>query len=128
MPPARPQIFVLLYFVYFAVAIYLDNVLSNENGVSRHWWYLFTPSYWFPRARDSREALAHASELVRSRPPFSWGRTVPAALVKIRSMRSLLNGSSARAGLEHARSLTWRPATVQSQQLVCFARRKRPGA
>jgi len=32
--------------VYFLLAIYLNNVLRDENGVRKKPWYLFTPQYW----------------------------------------------------------------------------------
>ncbi len=32
--------------VYFLIAIYLNNVLRDENGVRKKLWYLFTPEYW----------------------------------------------------------------------------------
>lgn len=32
--------------VYFLLAIYLNNVLRDENGVRKKLWYLFTPEYW----------------------------------------------------------------------------------
>jgi len=32
--------------VYFLLAIYLNNVFRDENGVRKKPWYLFTPEYW----------------------------------------------------------------------------------
>lgn len=34
------------FIVYTAIAIYLDNVFANENGVKKKPWYFLTPSYW----------------------------------------------------------------------------------
>ena len=32
--------------VFFILAIYLDNVLADKNGVRRRPWYFLLPSYW----------------------------------------------------------------------------------
>ena len=34
------------WVVYFVLAVWLDNVLPNENGVRRPGWYFLLPSYW----------------------------------------------------------------------------------
>lgn len=43
-------IYAIEYFLYFLLAVYLDNILSNENGVSRPLWYFLLPSRapWLP--------------------------------------------------------------------------------
>ena len=38
------NIYALEYVLYFIVAVYLDNVLKNENGVARRPWYFLLPS------------------------------------------------------------------------------------
>uniref|UniRef100_A0A061SDE8 Abc transporter a family member 2-like n=2 Tax=Tetraselmis sp. GSL018 TaxID=582737 RepID=A0A061SDE8_9CHLO len=40
------EILAIEFFAYLLLALYLDNVLKNENGVRRPLWYLFTPGYW----------------------------------------------------------------------------------
>lgn len=50
--------------VYFAIAIFLDNVLPNESGVRRPPWYFLTPSYWGFRKVD-------ASGTARLKPPVA---------------------------------------------------------
>lgn len=35
--------------IYFALALYLDNVLPDEYGSSLPLWYILQPRYWFPR-------------------------------------------------------------------------------
>jgi ABC-type multidrug transport system ATPase subunit len=39
--------------VYFLLAIYLNNVLRDENGVRKKPWYLFTPEYWRGGSRST---------------------------------------------------------------------------
>ena len=39
-------IVVAQWVVYFVLAVWLDNVLPNENGVRRRGWYFLLPSYW----------------------------------------------------------------------------------
>lgn len=34
------------FIAYILIAIYLDNVFANENGVRKKPWYLFSASYW----------------------------------------------------------------------------------
>jgi hypothetical protein len=43
--------------VYGVLAIYLDNVVPNEMGVSRPMWYFLLPGYWMPQQVDSSKAL-----------------------------------------------------------------------
>eukprot|EP01025_Chloroclados_australasicus_P050566 TRINITY_DN5830_c0_g3_i2.p1 TRINITY_DN5830_c0_g3~~TRINITY_DN5830_c0_g3_i2.p1 ORF type:complete len:1015 (-),score=90.81 TRINITY_DN5830_c0_g3_i2:310-3354(-) len=43
-------IFLAQWFVYFILAMYLDCVIPNENGVRRPPWYVFMPTYWFPNS------------------------------------------------------------------------------
>lgn len=40
---------IVLYFVYFTLAIFLDNVWPNENGTCRPVWYCLMPGYWRPK-------------------------------------------------------------------------------
>lgn len=37
------EIWAVEVFVYFVFAIYLDNILKNENGLRRPPWYFFMP-------------------------------------------------------------------------------------
>lgn len=55
--PPPLQTLVILYFVYGVLAIYLDNVVPNEMGVSRPMWYFLLPGYWMPQQVDSSKAL-----------------------------------------------------------------------
>lgn len=44
-----PRLYIILFFqmvLYFVLAVYLDNVLADEDGVRRKPWYFLTPSYW----------------------------------------------------------------------------------
>jgi hypothetical protein len=33
---------------YMTLAVYMDNVLPDENGVKRPAWYFLQPGYWLP--------------------------------------------------------------------------------
>lgn len=55
-PPG--QILIALWIGYFFLAIYMDNVLPNENGNRRPFYYILVPSYWVP-------SLATANNLGR---------------------------------------------------------------
>jgi len=44
-----PRLYIILFFqmvLYFVLAVYLDNILADEDGVKRKPWYFLTPSYW----------------------------------------------------------------------------------
>ena len=55
------------FFVLFVVALYLDNVVPNEHGVSKPLWYFLLPSYWSPersaKGRAAIEPVANDGEL-----------------------------------------------------------------
>jgi len=36
------------FFIFFGLALYLDNILANEYGVSKPFYFFLDPSYWFP--------------------------------------------------------------------------------
>eukprot|EP01090_Pellita_catalonica_P008622 TRINITY_DN196_c0_g1_i1.p1 TRINITY_DN196_c0_g1~~TRINITY_DN196_c0_g1_i1.p1 ORF type:complete len:943 (+),score=171.62 TRINITY_DN196_c0_g1_i1:378-2831(+) len=36
------------FFIYLVIALYLDNVLPNEYGVRKSFYFFLTPGYWFP--------------------------------------------------------------------------------
>lgn len=53
-----PRLFVILilqFLVYFILAVYLDNVLADEDGVKRPPWYFFLPSYWGRSSRAKKK-------------------------------------------------------------------------
>lgn len=33
---------------YLLLAVYIDNIMPDENGTKKPFWYLLQPSYWFP--------------------------------------------------------------------------------
>lgn len=37
---------ILDFFLYLGLALWFDNILPNEHGVRRPWYYFVTPSYW----------------------------------------------------------------------------------
>ncbi|KAF6264706.1 hypothetical protein COO60DRAFT_16234 [Scenedesmus sp. NREL 46B-D3] len=47
---------------YWALAVYLNNVLPNEVGTRRPWWYLYSRSYWRPRPADQAAALRRVAQ------------------------------------------------------------------
>eukprot|EP00873_Tetraselmis_striata_P004628 jgi/Tetstr1/424892/TSEL_015387.t1 len=42
------QILAIEGFLYFFVAVYLDSIFKNENGIRRPMWYFLQPGYWMP--------------------------------------------------------------------------------
>ena len=50
-----------LFFAFFLLAMYLDNVLPNESGVGKPLWFLFLPSYWWPRGRRTAGSAADST-------------------------------------------------------------------
>lgn len=36
------------FFIYAFLAWYLDQVLPQEHGTPKHWWFVFSLRYWFP--------------------------------------------------------------------------------
>lgn len=53
------KVFIALWLGYLVLAIYLDNVLKNEFGLSRPIFYFLYPSYWFPSTAAPADALSH---------------------------------------------------------------------
>eukprot|EP01024_Parvocaulis_polyphysoides_P015911 TRINITY_DN1703_c0_g2_i9.p1 TRINITY_DN1703_c0_g2~~TRINITY_DN1703_c0_g2_i9.p1 ORF type:complete len:796 (-),score=106.72 TRINITY_DN1703_c0_g2_i9:746-3133(-) len=53
-------IFLGEWIVYFILAVYLDNVIPNENGVRRSPWFFLLPTYW-----NSNITWCQKSELKR---------------------------------------------------------------
>jgi len=39
---------VYLIMFYGTLAWYFDNVLPNNRGVPKPWWFIFDPTYWLP--------------------------------------------------------------------------------
>jgi hypothetical protein len=37
---------VATFFVWFVLAIYFDNIISNASGVKKPVYYFLTPGYW----------------------------------------------------------------------------------
>ncbi|KAK9831648.1 hypothetical protein WJX74_004219 [Apatococcus lobatus] len=46
--------------VYFLLAVYLDNVIADANGIGQPLWYFLMPSYWSPRKETSSLAAQKA--------------------------------------------------------------------
>ena len=51
---------------YCLIAVYLNNVLADENGVRKKLWYFLTPSYWRGGGAKRRSGLKSL------KPPVSW--------------------------------------------------------
>jgi len=54
------NIYALEYVLYFVVAVYLDNILKNENGVARRPWYFLLPSYWHASEKGTSVQIGNA--------------------------------------------------------------------
>lgn len=48
---------VIQWIAYLLLAIYLNNILPNEVGARRPWYYPLLPSYWRPRPAAAAAAL-----------------------------------------------------------------------
>jgi len=66
------EIWAVEVFVYFVFAIYLDNILKNENGLRRPPWYFFMPAYWVApkQGRSSIQVGAKRSGCFGGPPPL----------------------------------------------------------
>lgn len=53
------KVFIALWLGFIVLAIYMDNVLKNENGVRRPLLYFLYPSYWLPSTTAPTAALQH---------------------------------------------------------------------
>ena len=47
--------FTLDFFIYLILGWYLLNVVPHEYGMSRPWYFLFTPSYWCKSSKKNSE-------------------------------------------------------------------------
>ncbi|GLC34108.1 hypothetical protein PLESTB_000838300 [Pleodorina starrii] len=52
---------------YFVLAVYCDNIVPNEFGVSKPFWYIFDPSYWFPGCVRSSSKLKQVQQSLAPR-------------------------------------------------------------
>ena len=51
-------------FLFFALAVYFDNVYPNEYNNYRPFYYFLLPSYWFPSSRNTQKQF---SNIIRER-------------------------------------------------------------
>jgi ABC-type lipoprotein export system ATPase subunit len=59
------EIFIALYLIYSAIALYLDNVLADAMGVRKPLWYFVTPAYWGlgkPYVKDCHEVVEASTD------------------------------------------------------------------
>ena len=61
--------------VLFVAAVYLDNVMPNEYGVSLPWWYPFSMAYWRGRSVRPRAASRRRTRRWRRKRPAAEGET-----------------------------------------------------
>ncbi|PSC73682.1 ABC transporter A family member 2 [Micractinium conductrix] len=79
-----PTVFVILaleFVIYFLLAVFLDHVLADENGVRKgRPWYFLSPSYWCGASwRPRRHAGVRTARGERSlRPPLARGAALDA--------------------------------------------------
>eukprot|EP00123_Amoebidium_parasiticum_P018720 comp24269_c0_seq1/m.45256 comp24269_c0_seq1/g.45256 ORF comp24269_c0_seq1/g.45256 comp24269_c0_seq1/m.45256 type:complete len:1770 (-) comp24269_c0_seq1:99-5408(-) len=53
--------FIFDTLLYSFIAFYVENVFPGEFGVSKPWYFLFTPTYWCPgRGKNTEEPVADA--------------------------------------------------------------------
>jgi hypothetical protein len=72
----RMQVYVTLlvqWAAYWAAAVYLGNVLPDEVGRRRPWFYWALPAYWRPRATDAAAALQHVMQQEAQVRRVFWG-------------------------------------------------------
>lgn len=98
------EVFIILivqYACYLVLAVYLDQVIPNESGVSRPLWFIFNPSYWMPRKQVAAAALKKvlAQERRGSRqPPQPVSRVDDDVAAEEKKMRELINHRTGTAG------------------------------
>ncbi|KXZ51812.1 hypothetical protein GPECTOR_11g253 [Gonium pectorale] len=60
---------------YFLLAVYFDNIVANEFGVKKPFYYIFSPSYWLPRfSRASNNLRAVEKQLAAAQRGQTAGR------------------------------------------------------
>jgi hypothetical protein len=69
---------VLDFFLYLGLALWFDNILPNEHGVRRPWYYFVTPSYWTgkvsaraPQPHDDTPPVLAFHNTTRTRHPHT---------------------------------------------------------
>ncbi|EFJ52653.1 hypothetical protein VOLCADRAFT_85850 [Volvox carteri f. nagariensis] len=50
-------VFLALWAGYFLLAVYFDNIMPNEFGVSKPFYYFLDPGYWFPSCSRAQNKL-----------------------------------------------------------------------
>ncbi|XP_053402183.1 cholesterol transporter ABCA5-like isoform X2 [Mercenaria mercenaria] len=50
--------------LYFALAVYFDNVIPGEYGPRYKPWFIFTKAFWCPATRDIETAAAYTNQVI----------------------------------------------------------------
>lgn len=79
-------VYVALWLGYFVLAIYVDNVLPNEFGVRKPFYYFLMPSYWFPSLATGNKLKDINDSMGPACPPESVDDDVAAEEAKCRSL------------------------------------------
>jgi hypothetical protein len=89
-------IYIALWVGYFFLAIYIDNVLPNETGNRRPFYYLLLPSYWLPFLATGNN-LGNLND--KRNPPNGSGVASDADVMEEESrVRALLNHRTGKRG------------------------------
>jgi hypothetical protein len=90
--------------IYLVLAWYLGQVIPSEFGTTRRWWFVFDPSYWFPK--KEKISLESASFDVNFNEPLHPSDTYEADMhknnvegLKIRKLRKIFPGAAKGADL-----------------------------
>ena len=90
------NILIALWLGYFFLAIYIDNVLPNETGNRRPFYYILIPSYWFPFLSTGNN-LSNLHD--NKNPPNGSGVASDSDVLEEESrVRALLNHRTGRRG------------------------------
>ncbi|MEW5309052.1 MAG: hypothetical protein WDW38_000964 [Sanguina aurantia] len=93
------QVYIALWLGFFVVAIYLDNILPNEHGVRKPFYYFLLPSYWIPSTQTSSSLLQALQEGRGGREEAPQeGAADQDVLIEEEKMRALLQHRTGRAG------------------------------
>jgi len=131
----------LEFVVYTALGIYLDNVLPNENGVRKKWWYIVSPSYWGIGAEKARNRRALAPPVAC---PMEHVTQDDDVLAEEAAMKELIEHRDSASKGDLSSAIDWNMAALEvfglqkvferswlrslKQKCSCFKRKKKAGS
>ena len=98
------------FLLYTLLAIYLDNVLANENGVKKKFYYLFTRSYWGIGIKKRRDKRALQGPLPC---PINDGDLDDDVAAEEDAMKDLIQHRDAGAKAGLACSIDWDKSAIE---------------